>query len=139
MRRYLRDQRSEGESGIPCITGDAPLFFRIALSCLADGDHTDTAIHYGDQTPYEPVIALRPSDRLAALDRYVGILKEDNDRSRLRSEVYAACRDSVTYGRDIASCDSPVGTGKTTAVMAHLLSQAEKTRLQTNHRRFAVY
>lgn len=111
------------------INGDPSLFFRIALSCLADGDHTDTAIHYRDQDPDEPVIELHPVKRLIALDRHVETLKEETDRSRLRSEVYAACRNaSVRDG--IASCDSPVGTGKTTAVMAHLLSQAEMRRLR---------
>jgi phosphate starvation-inducible protein PhoH len=107
------------------VTGDVSLFFRIALSCLGDGDHTDTAIHYQDQTADEPVVALRPADRLAALDRYVETLKKDNDRSRLRSEVYTACRNALIQP-NIVSCDSPVGTGKTTAVMAHLLSQAER-------------
>jgi len=111
------------------VTGDASLFFRIALSCLADGDHTDTAIHYQDQTADEPVVALRPADRLAALDRYVETLKKDDDRSRLRSEVYTACRNALIQA-NIVSCDSPVGTGKTTAVMAHLLSQAEKRHLR---------
>ena len=110
------------------VIGDASLFFRIALSCLADGDHADTAIHYQNQTADEPFIALRPADRLAALDRYVKSLKQDNDRSRLRSEVYAACRDADIPG-NIVSCDSPVGTGKTTAVMAHLLAQAQKRKL----------
>ena len=104
-------------------------FFRIALSCIADGDHTDTAIHYGDQTAYEHIISLCPTYRLAALDRYIQTLKKDDDRSRLRSEVYMACRDAITEGK-IVSCDSPVGTGKTTAVMAHLLSQAEKRGLR---------
>ncbi|MFZ4439896.1 MAG: CRISPR-associated helicase/endonuclease Cas3 [Syntrophales bacterium] len=111
------------------ITGDASLFFRIALSCLADGDHADTAIHYQNQTADEPFIALRPTDRLAALNRSVETLKQDNDRSRLRSEVYAACRDTDIPG-NIVSCDSPVGTGKTTAVMAHLLVQAQKRKLR---------
>lgn len=111
------------------ITGTASLFFRIALSCLVDGDHTDTAIHYGDQVDDEPIIELRAAERLAALDKYVDALKEDNDRSRQRSEVYETCRNAITEA-NIVSCDSPVGTGKTTAVMAHLLSQAEKRLLR---------
>jgi len=115
------------------ITGDLSLFFRIALSCLADGDHSDTAIHYQNQTINEPDIELRPADRLAALDMYVKTLTTDDDRSRQRSEVYSACRDS-DVDTNIVSCDSPVGTGKTTAVMAHLLSQARKQK----HRRIIV-
>lgn len=111
------------------IKGDTSLFFRIAMSCLADGDHSDTAIHYQNQTVDEPVIALRPAERLAALNQHVESLKQDNDRSRLRSEVYVACRDVDLLG-NIVSCDSPVGTGKTTAVMAHLLTQAQKRELR---------
>ncbi len=111
------------------IKGTASLFFRIALSCLADGDHTDTAIHYGDETCDEPPIELRPAERLTALDKYVDGLKENTARSRQRSEVYEACRNAVTSG-NIVSCDSPVGTGKTTSIMAHLLSQAEKRHLR---------
>lgn len=111
------------------VKGDASLFFRIALSCLGDGDHSDTAIHYQKQIADEPIVALRPAERLASLDRYVETLKKDDDRSRLRSEVYTACRDASIQA-NIVSCDSPVGTGKTTAVMAHLLSQAEKRHLR---------
>jgi CRISPR-associated endonuclease/helicase Cas3 len=111
------------------VTGDLSHFFRIALSCLSDGDHSDTAIHYQNQTADEPIVALRPADRLAALDRYVESLKADDDRSRQRSEVYSACRDADMRA-NIVSCDSPVGTGKTTAVMAHLLSQAQKRKLR---------
>ncbi len=111
------------------VKGDASLFFRLALSCLADGDHTDTAIHYQDHVGKEPTVELHPAERLAALDRYVEALKKDSDRSRLRSEVYTACRNADTKA-NIASCDSPVGTGKTTAVMAHLLTQAANRKLR---------
>jgi CRISPR-associated endonuclease/helicase Cas3 len=112
------------------INGNAPLFFRIALSCLADGDHTDTAIHYGEYPKEEVTIQLKPAERLYALNKYVATLENSNDsRSSLRAEMYRSCRDSdVEVG--ITSCDSPVGTGKTTAVMAHLLSQAEKRKLR---------
>ena len=121
------------DESISGVLGDASLFFRIALSCLADGDHSDTAIHYQNQTVNEPNVALRPADRLAALDRHVKTLEKDDDRSRQRSEVYSACRNSDVRA-NIVSCDSPVGTGKTTAVMAHLLSQAQEQK----HRRIIV-
>jgi len=111
------------------VHSDMSLFYRIALSCLADGDHTDTAAHYQDQTAGEPVISLRPAERLEALDKYVEYLKKDDQRSRQRSDVYEACRNSAVQ-TSIASCDSPVGTGKTTAVMAHLLVQAQKRKLR---------
>ncbi|MCF8067396.1 MAG: DEAD/DEAH box helicase family protein [Desulfobacterales bacterium] len=111
------------------IKGSISLFSRIALSCLVDGDHTDTASHYQNQETNEPLVELRPAERLAALDRHVESLKKDSNRSHLRSEVYKACRDADTR-TNIVSCDSPVGTGKTTAVMAHLLSQAAKRKLR---------
>ena len=111
------------------ISCNPSLFFRLALSCLADADHTDTAIHYGDQTDEEPDIPLKPECRIAALDRYIENLRKDDSRSRLRAQVYAACRDA-TAETAIASCDSPVGTGKTTAVMAHILSEAKRRNLR---------
>lgn len=106
------------------------IFMRIALSCLADGDHTDTAIHYGEYLNEEKTIKLRPAERLIALDGYVSTLGNNNDeRSILRYEMYRICRNSEIDSK-ISSCDSPVGTGKTTAVMAHLLMQAEKRKLR---------
>jgi hypothetical protein len=112
------------------LKGNSSLFFRLALSCLADGDHTDTAIHYKDYPAEESAIELNPIARLEALNAYVAALgKTNDDRSRLRSEMYCTCRDSIVK-TEITSCDSPVGTGKTTAVMAHLLAQAEKRGLR---------
>lgn len=70
---------------------------------------------------------LRAEERLAVLDRYVSALGGDDARSALRRQMYAACRDAkITDG--FAACDSPVGSGKTTAVMAHLLRQAVRRK-----------
>mgnify|MGYP000962171497 CR=1 FL=1 len=131
VRMHKEALRISRDIGIPAcnVEGDASLFFRIALSCLADGDHADTAIHYNDQIAEEPSIELRPAERLAELDKYVETLKKDDDRSRMRSAVYYACR-NANIQANIVSCGSPVGTGKTTAVMANLLSQAEKRKLR---------
>lgn len=109
--------------------GDPSVFFRIALSCLADGDHTDTAIHYQDYPVTEPESFLKPEQRLAALDAYVAKLGDNSARSQLRSAVYSACR-NANVDVPISACDSPVGTGKTTAVMAHLLTQAANRKLR---------
>ena len=104
--------------------GDVSLFLRIALSCLADADHSDTAVHYREYPESDYRIELRAEERLQALDRYVASLGNEHDeRSCLRAEMYNDCRDTVITA-PISSCDSPVGTGKTTAVMAHLLAQA---------------
>lgn len=103
--------------------GDQNVFFRMALSCLADADHTDTAAAYGQAPEREHLPQLRAKERLAALNQYVDHLGGDDERSSLRREMYAACRDAKIKG-GFATCDSPVGSGKTTAVMAHLLQQA---------------
>lgn len=103
--------------------GDQNVFFRMALSCLADADHTDTAAAYGQAPEREYLPQLRAEERLTALTRYVNHLGNDDERSSLRREMYDACRDTIIDG-EFTICDSPVGSGKTTAVMAHLLQQA---------------
>lgn len=103
--------------------GDQNVFFRMALSCLADADHTDTATAYGQAPKQESSLSLRADERLTALNQYVNNLGGNGERSRLRREMYNACRDAKIEG-GFAVCDSPVGSGKTTAVMAHLLQQA---------------
>lgn len=108
-------------------TGDLSVFFRMALSCLADADYTDTAIVYGQATLKKRLPQLRAGERLAALDQYVFGLGGEDERSKLRREMYAVCRDAkISSG--FTACDSPVGSGKTTAVMAHLLRQAMERR-----------
>lgn len=112
------------------IPGDRAVFLRMALSCLADADHTDTARHTGQYPAQDDPPALRAQERLAQLDSYVASLSrldaqaDESTRNALRREMYADCRDSVIVG-DFSACDSPVGSGKTTAVMAHLLRQAQ--------------
>lgn len=110
-----------------------PLFMRIALSCLVDADHTDTARHYGNTVP-EGETQLAAEQRLAALDQYVAGLATDNEDNRerndLRQQVYDACRTAQPAENGLIACDSPVGTGKTTAVMAHLLNVAKQKGLR---------
>ena len=114
--------------------GDLPVFLRLLLSCLVDADHTNTAVHYGKYPKKENLPELRPAERLKALDTYVASLDEkeketDETRTALRKEMYSACRDA-DVSASICSCASPVGSGKTTAVMAHLLSQAHNRGLR---------
>lgn len=101
-----------------------PSLFRLSLSCLVDADHADTAFHYRDAPLFDDP-PLRAVERLNALDKYVADLGKDktDDRNRLRRGVYDACRKAGT-AVPLVECDSPVGTGKTTAVMAHLLRAA---------------
>lgn len=116
-----------------------PLFIRIALSCLVDADHTDTAHHYNNLIP-EGDISLHPKIRLACLDNYVAGLsmecdrkmlsQRERERNKLRKQVYDSCRNAVPSDIGFITCDSPVGTGKTTAVMAHLLNVAKTRNLR---------
>jgi len=105
------------------LRGDGGVFFRMMLSCLADADHSDTARHYGKYPAEEKVPDLRAEERLHQLDAYIQSFSQTNERNRLRADMYQACR-KADVSSDIVACDSPVGSGKTTAVMAHLLAQA---------------
>jgi CRISPR-associated endonuclease/helicase Cas3 len=112
------------------IQGNASLFFRFALSCLVDADHYDTAKNYNDAIPFEGM-PLNPTERLRLLDAYIENLSRDQqgNRTALRNSVYQACSSADTR-EGLYACDSPVGTGKTTAVMAHLLKAAKDKGLR---------
>jgi CRISPR-associated endonuclease/helicase Cas3 len=111
---------------------------RLALSCLVDADHSDTARHYLRERELRG-LPLRAGERLARLDQYVAGLapdtlpatEQERLRLRVRQQLYRACRDrSLAEHERIVACDSPVGTGKTTAVMAHLLNVARERNLR---------
>lgn len=110
-----------------------PMFIRMALSCLADADHSDTAGVYGDAVDESNLPQLRAKERLDALDKYVNSLGKNDERSRLRAEMYNVCR-NASANTSFSVCDSPVGSGKTTAVMANLLRQA----IENNSRKIFV-
>jgi CRISPR-associated endonuclease/helicase Cas3 len=104
---------------------------RILLSCLVDADHSDTAAHYGNEPTVSPALP-HWGERLAKLDEYVAKLPRANpkkakpqelERQRIRDELYRLCRSSDPVSR-LRSCDAVVGSGKTTALMAHLLNVA---------------
>lgn len=136
---YLREHhRLFAPVDSPAKPGFPHVVRRLLLSCLVDGDHSDTARHYGNERPVEPP-QLAAADRLEALDRFVADLatkampqtESERQRQELRGRVYRACRDRTTSPEEtILSCDSPVGTGKTTAVMAHLLRVAAERGLR---------
>lgn len=99
---------------------------RLALSCLVDADHSDTAQH--TRLSYLP----KWEERLEKLDKYVQGKNEEsekNERNELRHKIYQACRNNIA-DHSIYYCDSPVGTGKTTSIMAHLLNVAIKKKLR---------
>ncbi len=106
---------------------------RIALSCLVDADHGNTAEHYGEDVS-RPLPDPRWAERSVALQRYVdrlpvGGTERERRRNELRRQVFETCRDAPLEPR-IRACDSPVGSGKTTAVMAHLLRVAADRKLR---------
>lgn len=112
------------------IKGDRSVYLRLLLSCIVDADHTDTAVNYKKYPARADTLLLRPFERLERLDNYISDLKGENEgRNALRREMYSVCKNAVV-GSHISSCDSPVGSGKTTAVMAHLLAQAAKCNLR---------
>ena len=143
--RELEDYETLHEaSGCPKLSrGDSPtslhtcgLTRRIALSCLVDADHGDTARHYGNEVERSKVEP-RWQDRLAALQRYVDGLPEgkterEQARNRLRKRMFEVCRDAA-LDPPIRTCDAPVGSGKTTAVMANLLRVAAQRKPQLRH------
>jgi CRISPR-associated endonuclease/helicase Cas3 len=144
LAEYLT--RHETDARLPVLARDRQklpgdgLTLRLLLSCLVDGDHGDTAAHYGRE-PDARAVPTRWAERRAALDVYVRKLarasarrdadKSEDERRRdaLRQRVYDACRDAA-LDAPIRSCDAPVGSGKTTAVMAHLLRVAEERGLR---------
>ena len=110
---------------------------RLLLSCLVDADHSDTAKHYGNEPEVFPPLP-RWEERLAKLDEYVASLPRANSRKAstqelerqcIRDELYRLCRSSDPAPR-MRSCDAVVGSGKTTALMAHLLKVASSRNLR---------
>ncbi len=105
---------------------------RVLFSCLTHADHGDAARASTEEPGrlYHP--KLRASERLVALRNYVNGLKSKNDdteRNGLRTAFFSACAENLQES-PITICDAPVGTGKTTAVMASLLSTAARHNLR---------
>jgi CRISPR-associated endonuclease Cas3-HD len=126
-KALVKDQKFAANENVK---GNQTLFLRLVLSCLADADHTDTAVHYKDHMEPPAQIPLQPEKRLKTLEKYVKQLSvKGNSRSALREEMYYACKEANT-DTWITSCDSPVGSGKTTAIMAHMLKQAVNRKLR---------
>jgi CRISPR-associated endonuclease/helicase Cas3 len=71
------------------------------------------------------------------LDGYVATLGDGKDerkaRDDLRRQIYADLRYQSDVSVRFCACDSPVGTAKTTAVMAHLLRAANASENRLRH------
>lgn len=102
---------------------------RLALSCLVDADHSDTAFFDTGQLPSTPPEP-RWAERLEALRRYVGGLpsgttEAERSRNRRRSAFFDACL-NAPIEESLVACEGPVGLGKTTAVAAYLIRRASE-------------
>lgn len=109
------------------------LTMRLALSCLVDADHTDTAYFDTGRTP-PPAPEPRWEERLAALCRYVSTLPRgetdaERERNSQRAAFFDACLGS-SIDAPMVACEGPVGLGKTTAVAAYLLRRAREDGLR---------
>lgn len=137
LDRYLENHR---DSGCPLLgTEDGQALHRcgftrrIALSCLVDADHGNTALHYGSEQENEPYAPMW-AKRLASLESYVnglptGHTQSERHRNALRRRLFEVCRDAPS-SPEIWCCEAPVGSGKTTAIMAYLLRVAEAKKLR---------
>ncbi|MBM4350249.1 MAG: DEAD/DEAH box helicase, partial [Deltaproteobacteria bacterium] len=138
---YESLHEAAGCQKLPLVEPPGPLHIcgftrRIALSCLVDADHGDTARHYGNEVKTLKVEP-RWQERLAALERYAGGLpqgktEQEQVRNHLRKRLFEVCRDAP-LDPPIRTCDAPVGSGKTTAVMANLLRVAAERKPQLRH------
>jgi len=109
-----------------------PADVRVLFSCLTHADHGDAARASREEPQWIKLPKLRAVERLAALRRYVDDLAsggENSSRNQLRAAFFADCSDGQQESA-ITFCDAPVGTGKTTAVMAHLLATAASRKLR---------
>lgn len=109
------------------------LTMRLALSCLVDADHSDSAFSDSGRLPPDPPKP-RWEERLNALCEYVRTLpigESDAERARnkRRTEFFEACLNS-RINDPIVACEGPVGLGKTTAVTAYLIRRARDENLR---------
>jgi CRISPR-associated endonuclease/helicase Cas3 len=130
LPNYLERHRAvSGEFPVAKANGTHGLAMRLALSCLVDADHEDSAHHDTLRSPPDPPAA-QWGHRIAALDQHVATLSgRDPARDADRQQLYDTCR-SVDLTEPIVSCQAAVGLGKTFAVARYLLAQARKHRLR---------
>lgn len=109
-----------------------PADVRVLFSCLTHADHGDAARASNNEPQWLHAAKLRPGERFRALRKYVvGLAQESekSERNKKRSAFFDACS-TATNESPITICDAPVGTGKTTAIMSHLLGIAAKRGLR---------
>lgn len=123
-----------GLEGFFSDTSHKRVSLRILLSCLVDADRADAAEWDFGPAPV-PVPELRAGERLTQLEGEIARLNAAAEgdptameRNRLRNSLFHAAKNSGNPG--IACLSAPVGSGKTYAVTAHMLSVAEKDELR---------
>lgn len=116
------------------IEGMRPLDCRLLFGCLTDADHGDTAAVKDPGLRNLSFPQLRAAERLAVLKKRLRekYPEAKTERDKLRSSFFDFCTGKSAEANDprILYCDAPVGSGKTTAVMAHLLAVAQKYGLR---------
>lgn len=114
--------------------GATPLDCRLLFGCLTDADHGDTAAVEDPHLRDMRFPKLRAEARLAALKARLSEKHPaaKTDRDKLRSAFFDFCarKSAEVEEPRMMFCDAPVGSGKTTAVMAHLLSVAHRNGLR---------
>lgn len=117
--------------GLPIPTN--ALDWRILLSSIVDSDHSNAANHCSQYFDYVLPDEARWAERLQKLDEKIfakadePCSKKVRKRNLLRTKMYECCRNSGVNER-IVQCEAPVGSGKTSAVLAYLLNQAVQVK-----------
>lgn len=104
---------------------------RIALSCIVDADHCDSA-RFDKFGSGEAVPTITPdpkwAERLTQLTDYIqkkqNERRGDIERNKMRQAFFEGCLSNVPVDSNLVSCEATVGLGKTTSVLAYLLRQA---------------
>ena len=105
------------------------LDWRILLSLIVDSDHSNAANHCSQYFDYILPDGAQWAERLQKLDEKIFAMatkpcsKKERKRNLLRTKMYKCCRSSIVKEK-IIQCEAPVGSGKTSAVLAYLLNQA---------------
>jgi CRISPR-associated endonuclease/helicase Cas3 len=103
------------------------LTIRLLMSCLVDADHESAACYTNHikMSSFEPA-KTRWRERLVALEKYMAGLPKNlqNEREALREQFYTNCLERHLFSSKVVACSAPVGSGKTTSVLAYLLRKS---------------
>ena len=115
------------------------LDIRLLFSCLVDADFLDTEAHFnGDANGKcyrSPGPSLKPSESLAALDRYMtsqirNHTNADVDVLAARESLWQACGVASEQPSGTFTLTEPTGSGKTLAMLRFALEHAARNNLK---------